>query len=231
MRIGTIGAGTMAETLAGGWARAGHEVRIGARSEERGAALADRLGGRVRSASPSEAAAFGDVTLLAVPGESAEDALRAAGAADGTLAGRTLVDCTNAFAPGAFTAPPGSFTLADDTVAERVARVAAGASVVKAFSMLAAEVWQAGARTFEGRPLVVPLCGDDPAALATVRRLVADLGLSAVDGGGLHRARYVEAMTVFVMGLWFAGHDARAILPPLEAAFARPDDDQRPART
>lgn len=231
MRIGTIGAGAMAEALAGGWARAGHEVCVGARSADRAAALAARLGGSARAASLGEAARFGEVTLLAVPGESAEDALLAAGAADGSMAGRTLVDCTNAFAPGAFAAPPGSFTLADDAVAERVDRVATGASVVKAFSMLAAEVWHAGGRSFEGRPLVVPLCGDDPGALATVRRLAADLGFAAVDAGGLHRARHIEAMTAFVMGLWFAGHDARAALPPLEAAFARPDEDELPART
>lgn len=229
MRIGTIGAGAMAEALAFGWTRVGHEVCIGARSVDRANALAARLGTRVRGASLREAAGFGEVTLLAVPGESVEDALLAAGAADGALTGRTLVDCTNAFAPGAFAAPPGSFTLANDAVAERVAGVAVGASVVKAFSMLAAEVWRAGGRSFEGRPLLVPLCGDDPGALATVRRLAADLGFGAVDAGGLNRARYVEATTALVMGLWFAGQDARAVLPPLEAAFAQPAGDQLPA--
>jgi hypothetical protein len=30
-------------------------------------------------------------------------------------------------------------------------------------------------------------------------------------------------MSAFVVGLWFAGADARAALPPLEAAFAVPD--------
>jgi predicted dinucleotide-binding enzyme len=226
MQIGILGAGAMAEALATGWARAGHEVLIGARSPDRAQALATRLGRDVRSGSLRAAATFGDVALLAVPGEAAADALQLAGAAERCLSGRVLIDCGNALALDSFAAPPpDSFVLSMDALAETVAEVALGARVVKAFSMLAAEVWQGGERSFEGQPLVVPLCGDDQDAVGVVSTLVADLGLQPVFGGGLHRARYVEAMTAFVMGLWFAGHDARAALPPLAAAFAIPDDD------
>ncbi|OHV30410.1 MULTISPECIES: NADPH-dependent F420 reductase [Pseudofrankia] len=223
MRIATIGAGAMAEALGAGWTEAGHEVLVTARSPQRAATLAARLGGRAAAGNLREAAAFGEVILLAVPGEAATDALTAAGAADGAFARRPLIDCTNAFAADAFTAAPNSFTLAMCTVAERVAKVAVDARVVKAFSMLAAEIWRGGERSYDARPLTVPLCGDDPDALATVGKLVRDLGCHPVDAGGLDRAQYVEAMTAFVMGLWFAGHDARATLPPLESAFAHPD--------
>src|SRR4051794_24076762 len=40
---------------------------------------------------------------------------------------------------------------------------------------------------FDGTPLAVALCGDDPGALERVRSLVADLGCDPVDGGGLER--------------------------------------------
>lgn len=223
MRIGIIGAGAMADALGSGWARAGHEVLIGARSVERARALAERIGGVARSGTIAEAVTFGDVTLLAVPGEHAVEVLGAAGAADGRLAGRPLIDCTNALALDASFGPPHSVILAQEAVAEGIAEAAPGAGVVKAFSMCAAEVWAGDARSFDGCPLGVPLCTDDVAALATVSVLVRDLGLAPVDGGGLRRARYVEAMTAFVMGLWFAGSDARAVLPPLEAAAGAPD--------
>ena len=223
MRIATIGTGAMASALAPGWAAAGHELLIGGRSSARAEALAAVLGPPARSAGLQDAVEFGEVILLAVPGENAVDAVLAAGAASGAFTGRVVIDCSNAFAPDAFTAPPGSFALGMDAVAERVAEAVPGAWVVKAFNMCASEVWQDGARSFEGRLLGVPLCGDDPDALGVVAGLVTDLGLNPVLSGGLDRSRYLEAMTVFVMGLWFAGADARALLPPLEAAAAVPD--------
>ncbi|WP_119726567.1 NADPH-dependent F420 reductase [Thermomonospora amylolytica] len=222
MRIGVIGAGAMAEALGSGWAKAGHEVMIGGRSADRAAELAARIG--AASGDLRQAAAFGEATLVAVRGDAVLDALRRAGAADGSLAGRPLIDCNVPFVPDAFSNAPDSFTLAVDALAEQIAHVAVGAHVVKAFNLCAAELWRSGPREFEGRAHAVPLCGDDPQALATVAALVEDLGLRPMNSGGLARARYLEAMAVFVIGQWFAGHDARAALPPLESAYAVPDD-------
>lgn len=195
MRIGIIGAGQLARALGNGWTAAGHEVRYGKRGEIR------------------ETVEFGDVTLLAVPVPALTEVL-----AQANFDGRTVIDCTNAFEPDS-----GSMVLAEDAVAERVAALAPGARVVKAFNLCAAEVWTADERVFEGRRLAVPLCGDDPDALGQVEELVRDLKAVPVRAGGLRRARYLEAMSVFVVGLWFAGADARAVLPPLEAAFAVAD--------
>ncbi|MER7134500.1 NAD(P)-binding domain-containing protein, partial [Streptosporangium saharense] len=39
MRIGIVGAGSMAEALGGGWVRAGHDVLVGGRDAGRTAAL------------------------------------------------------------------------------------------------------------------------------------------------------------------------------------------------
>ncbi|WP_301175890.1 hypothetical protein [Actinomadura geliboluensis] len=74
---------------------------------------------------------------------------------------------------------------------------------------------------FGGRPLGVPLCGDDAEALAAVRTLVADLGCVPMDGGSLERAGLLEAAAAFVVGLWVAGEDPSAMLPP--PAFAGGD--------
>ncbi|MDI2131399.1 NADPH-dependent F420 reductase [Yinghuangia seranimata] len=223
MRVGILGAGAMAEALGGGWVKAGHEVLIGARDAERAAELAAGVG--ARAGTLREAAGFGDVVLLAVPTSATADVLAAAGAADGVLDGRTVVDCTNAFVPDEAAAEGGpvSFVLSEDAVAERVARLVPGADVVKAFNLCAAEVWAGPRRDFEGRALAVPLCGDAPDAVSRVAGLARDLGLDPLPAGGLARAKYLEATSVFVVGLWFGGHDARAAFPPLEAAFAEVD--------
>src|SRR2546426_337456 len=99
MRIGIIGAGKMAEALGGRWARAGHEILIGARSQERAAKLAAAIGGTSRSGGIRDAAEFGAATLLAVPTSALAEVLDSAGAAARVFEGRTLIDCTNAFAP------------------------------------------------------------------------------------------------------------------------------------
>ncbi|AFU05734.1 NADPH-dependent F420 reductase [Nocardia brasiliensis] len=216
MRIGIIGAGAMARALGGGWVGAGHEVLVGARSAAAAQEAAAAIG--ARAGSVRAAAEFGEVVLLALPVDALDEVLRPLA---GLLAGRTLVDCTNAFAPDN-AAPAGAtgFVLSEAAVAERIAATAPDAHVVKAFNMCAAEVWAADARVFDERRLAVPLCGDDPRALAQVAGLAEDLALQPIPAGGLHRARYLEAVAVFTVGLWFAGHDARAAFPPLTAAFA-----------
>jgi predicted dinucleotide-binding enzyme len=60
--------------------------------------------------------------------------------------------------------------------------------------------------------VAVPLCGDDPDALAIVRRLVSDIGCEPLDGGGLDRAALLEATAAVVIGLAVAGKDLRDAL-------------------
>lgn len=52
---------------------------------------------------------------------------------------------------------------------------------------------------FEARRLAVPLCGDDPDALAQVEELVRDLKAEPVRAGGQHRARYLPLEAAFVV--------------------------------
>ncbi len=120
MEIGIIGNGTMAAALGAGWIAAGHTLLIGGRSRERTAALADRLGPAARAVTPREAAEGGEAVLLAVRWEDVEEALGAAGGADGTFAGTPLIDCTNAVehGVGALLTAPG------EAAAQRIAALA-----------------------------------------------------------------------------------------------------------
>ncbi|MET7622403.1 NAD(P)-binding domain-containing protein [Streptomyces sp. NPDC005408] len=219
MRISILGTGNMGDALGTQWARAGHELTVAGRDMDKAAALARRLGPAARAGTWAEAAAFGDVVLLAVRDHGIPAVLEAVGAADGALRGRVLIDCTNPVVPGAFTlVEPHS-----SSMAARIAQRAVGAHVIKAFNLCHADVWRMTPPLFHGRPLSVPLCGDDRDALSTVSSLVSDLGCVPVLGGGLERAGLLESTAAFMMGLWInAGADAQAVLPPLEFAMGEP---------
>jgi 8-hydroxy-5-deazaflavin:NADPH oxidoreductase len=212
MRIGIIGAGRMAAVLATRWVAAGHEVMIGARDPERGKALAARLGPDVPSGTPREAAVFGEAALLAIWPTDVIPALLQAGAAEGTLAGRTLIDCNNPVETASFTLTTGEVSLA-----EQLARLAPGSRVVKAFNQCHADVWAMEPPRFDGRPLVVPLAGDDPAGKELVARLVRDMGCEPRDIGPLHRARHLEAMAAVVIGLLYGGAPRRTVFNLVDA--------------
>jgi 8-hydroxy-5-deazaflavin:NADPH oxidoreductase len=210
MRIGILGAGGMAEALGAQWAGAGHEVLVGARDRAKATALADRIGPRARAGDLREAAAYGDVVLLAVPYAAVPEVLDTAGEA---LRGRPLVDCVNGIVHPGVTLATGD----GPSVAEEV-KARSGAQVVKAFNLCHVSVWRLTPPVFEGGPLAVPVCGDDPAALDLTRALVTAIGAEPLDAGGLHRAGLLEATAALVIGLWFSGADARAIFPPLASA-------------
>lgn len=219
MRIGVLGAGNMAEALAGKWARAGHEVRFGARTPAKAAALAGRIGHGASGGTLREAAGFGDVVLLAVWYDGAVDVLERVG----PLTGRVLIDCTNPMGP------PFERLKTDGgpSAARRIAD-ASGARVVKAFTLCHESVWRMTPPVFDGRPLGVPLCGDDEEALAAVRALVEDAGCVPMDGGSLERAGLLEAAAAFVVGLWAAGEDPLAMLPPSAFAGGAPRSTEAP---
>ncbi|MGX1567097.1 NADPH-dependent F420 reductase [Streptomyces sp. NPDC055506] len=208
MRIGVLGTGNMADALATHWVRAGHQVTIGGRDAHRAERLATRIGSRVKPASLRAAAEFGEVVLAALPFGAGADVARDLHAA---LEGKVLLDCSNPVGAGFRLLTEGG-----PSAAQRLAAVAPGAHVVKAFNLCHEDVWRMRPPVFDGRPLAVPVCGDDETALACVRELVRDVGCDPVAGGGLERAGLLEATAALFIALWVGeGADAQAIAPPL----------------
>ncbi|MET9354824.1 NAD(P)-binding domain-containing protein [Streptomyces sp. NPDC006617] len=212
MRIAVLGTGNMADALATHWVRAGHEVIVGGRDVHRAERLATRLGGGARPAGLRSAAESGaDVVLAALPFGAGAEVVRGLRAA---LEGKVLLDCSNPVGPG--------FRLLTDggpSAARRLAAAAPGARVVKAFNLCHEDVWRMRPPVFGGRPLAVPVCGDEESALARVRELVRDVGCEPVAAGGLDRAGLLEATAALFIGLWVGeGADAQAIAPPLAHA-------------
>ena len=67
MKIGIIGSGNVGSAIGAVWVEAGHEVMFSSRHIEHDRSLAERLGAGARAGTPREAAAFGDVLMVAVP--------------------------------------------------------------------------------------------------------------------------------------------------------------------
>ncbi|MFJ8472605.1 NADPH-dependent F420 reductase [Kitasatospora sp. NPDC094011] len=211
MRIGVLGTGNMAEALATHWVRAGHQVVIGGRDPHKAERLSARIGGGAKPAGLRAAADAGQVVLAALPFAAGVEVVRELRA---VLAGKVLLDCSNPVGPGFRLLTEGG-----PSAAQRLAAAAPGAHVVKAFNLCHEDVWRMRPPVFDGRPLAVPVCGDDGTALVRVHELVRDVGCEPVAGGGLDRAGLLEATAALFIALWVGeGADAQAIAPPLAYA-------------
>jgi len=193
MRIGILGAGNVGGALARVWKGKGHEVMFGvpdARSERTEKAVA-ALGGAVRAGTNAEAAAFGETIALTVPWPAARQAIESCG----NLAGKVQIDCTNPLA-----ADLKGLTVGPNTSAgEQVAGWARGARVVKAFNTIGAG--NLGRADFAGLAADGFYCGDDAAAKAIAKGLIADAGLNPVDVGPLRNARLLEPLAMLWIDL------------------------------
>ncbi len=184
MKISILGAGNVGGTLGRAWARQGYEVFFGvprpqdAKTQE----LVKSIGGKARAGSVAEAAAAGDVVVLATPWPATRDAIQAAG----NLAGKVIVDCSNPLKEDISGLALGYTT----SGAEQVAEWAKGAKVYKAFNQVGFNIM--ANPIFGDRRAVIFICGDDAAHKPTVMKLATDIGFEAIDAGGLVVARLLE---------------------------------------
>lgn len=178
MKIGTLGAGTVAQAIARHAVTHGHEVVL---SNSRGPAslsgLVGELGPLSHAGTPQEAAAA-EIVVLAVGWPQIPDVATALP----DFGGRIVIDATNQF-----TSPPPHAEIADLgelTGSEYVASLLPGAHVVKAFNTLYGQYIAADPRHPAGRQVLF-LAGDYADAKATVRDLTGDFGFAPVDLGSL----------------------------------------------
>ena len=182
LRIGIIGTGNIGGALARLWVEAGHEVMISSRNPERLQPLASELGERARVGTPREAAAFGEVILLAVPYGATPQVGRDYAS---ELAGKVVLDAGNP--------RPGR----DGPMAEEAVEMGAGLAsqqflpgvrLVRAFNAISAHNLRSQAHR-SGEKLAIPLAADDEAALEVAARLVTDAGFDPVIVGPLASAK------------------------------------------
>ncbi|MGN6151330.1 MAG: NADPH-dependent F420 reductase [Lysobacteraceae bacterium] len=192
MQIGIIGAGNVGGALARLALAAGRDVRVGVQGEPDAKASPPKVGVR-------EAAAFGELVLLALPYHVCATALPPLADA---LAGRIVVDVTNPVRADWSPLPLGE----GNAAALEIARLLPGARVVKAFNTVFADamtperlVRTGGART------TAFIAGDDADAVATVAVFAESLGFSPQPVGALARAALLEAVAHLNIAIALAG--------------------------
>lgn len=182
-KIGVVGSGRVGSALGGAWVKAGHEVMFSSRSIEQDRALAQRLGGGASAGTPREAAAFGEVLLVALPysavptvGKELADLLK----------GKVVIDTSNPI--------PGRDGEIAAWAREKGAGLASaellpGARLVRAFNAIGAG--RMGSAHEEPGRIGMPIASDDAQAVEIASLLVREIGYVPVLVGGLAMGKYL----------------------------------------
>jgi predicted dinucleotide-binding enzyme len=149
-------------------------------------------GAGVQAATFAQAAAHGELVVLAVLGNAAEEAIADAGPEN--FGGKVVIDAMNPLDfSGGF--PPKLSISGQDSLGERVQRALPDAKVVKAFNTIGSPYF-VDPRFSEGRPTML-IAGNDEGAKRLVRDVLADFGWpDAVDIGGIEGSRELEAICI-----------------------------------
>jgi hypothetical protein len=191
MKVGVLGSGGVAQVLAAGFVKHGHDVMMGTRTP---AKLADWLTSnpKVKVASVREAAEFSELAVLAVKGSAAPEVLRVAAAG---LAGKPVIDATN---PIADARPVNGvlkfFTSLDESAMERLQGEQPKLRLVKAFNSVGAAC-MVNPEFRAGRPTMF-ICGNDQAAKSTVAGILDQFGWEVADMGAAEAARAIEPLCI-----------------------------------
>ena len=198
-RIAVLGGtGKEGSGLALRWARAGFPVAIGSRDPERARQAVERLRAHVPDAElfglpNAEAAAWGEVVVLAVPYAGHAALLQSLRE---TLQGKLVVDVVVPLDPDnprRYLPPPDGSATAE---AQRI--LGPGTPVVGAFHNIS----HLHLHDLEDTPdCDVLVVGEDRAAKARVIQLAEAIGFTAYDAGPLHNAPIVEGLTALLIGL------------------------------
>ena len=208
LKIGIIGAGTMGGGIGKLWAAAGHEIFFSSRNPGELAELVATAGPNTRAGRPEEAAAFGDIILLAVPSGALP---QVGGDFSHLMQGKVVIEIGN---PRADRDGPQTQEWLDIGTGLASAHYFPGTRLVKAFNTLSAAMLAKG-KNQAGERIGVPVAGDDPTAVQVAANLVRDAGFDPVIVGPLARAREFDRGTpVWVTGMSAAQVREALKLPP-----------------
>lgn len=190
MRVGILGSGGVAQTLASGFNQHGHDTMLGSRSPGKLAGwIAENP--KIEAGTFADAAAFGELLVLAVKGTAAAEALRTAGAAN--LGRKLIIDATNPIAD----VPPANgvlqfFTNLEESLIERLQTEFPESRFVKAFN----SVGQASMinPAFKDGPPTMFICGNDDEAKRVVTSILDQFGWEAADMGTVEAGRAIEPL-------------------------------------
>ncbi len=189
-KVAILGSGQVGEALAKGFLANGHAVMRASRDPDKLAAWKQGASGEASIGTFADAAAWGELIVLAVKGSAAEAVLELAGLDH--LAGKTVIDTTN---PISDDKPDHGviryFTKANESLMERLQAKAPAAKLVKAFNSIG--------NMFMVNPPFKPratmfICGNDPGAKQETTKILEQFGWDVADMGGVEAARPIEAL-------------------------------------
>lgn len=176
MKVGILGTGEVGRTLAEGFKKHGHDVKLGHRDPK---------------ASYADAARFGEVVLLCTPWYGTENAIKLADPKN--LAGKVVIDVTNPLKFEEEKAPALALGFTDSG-GEQVQRWLPQSRVVKAFNIVGNTLMVNP--MLPGGPPDMFIAGNDAAAKQTVTRICEQFGWPVVDIGGMEGARLLEPLAM-----------------------------------
>jgi predicted dinucleotide-binding enzyme len=183
----------VAQTLGSGFLKHGYEVKLGTRSPAKLADWKKSAGDKAQIGSFAEAAAFGDILVLASKGSAAKSVLELAEAKN--LEGKVVLDATNPIAD----APPQNgvlqfFTALDRSLMEDLQAAFPKARFVKAFSCIGAP-FMVNPKFGDQRPTMF-ICGNDEEAKQKAGNILEQFGFETADMGKVEAARAIEPLCI-----------------------------------
>jgi predicted dinucleotide-binding enzyme len=192
MKVGILGSGVVAQSLAKGFIKYGHDVTLGTRDPSK---LEDFVSENpaAKIGSFADTARFGDLVVLAVKGSAAANAIREAGPEN--MTDKPVMDTTNPIAD----APPENgvlrfFTTLDDSLMELLQREFSDIHFVKAFNSVGSAL-MVDPQFKDGRPTMF-ICGNDDGAKKAVAGIADQFGWETADMGRAEAARAIEPLCI-----------------------------------
>jgi predicted dinucleotide-binding enzyme len=189
-KIGILGSGDVGKTLAKGFLKYDYQVAIGSEHVEKLAEFR-KENPKMETATFEQAAQSADIVVLCVKGTVAEKIVEKV---KRHLSGKTVIDSTNPIAD----APPQNgvlkyFTSLDESLMERLQRIAPDAQFVKAFNSIGSGLMVNPDFGDNTKPTMF-ICGNNDDAKNKVSEIVEKFGFEIEDMGKVESARAIEPL-------------------------------------
>lgn len=190
-KIGVLGSGVVAQTLAAGFLKFGYDVKVGTAHPEKLKDWQKTLSQQDLVVGFQEAARHGEILVLAVKGLAALSLLESIG--QDLLQGKIIVDTTNPIAD----LPPESgvlqfFTDINFSLMENLQNAFPQSSFVKSFNSVGSH-FMVEPKFAEGTPTMF-ICGNSDEAKAEVKDILSKFGWEYEDMGSAIAARAIEPL-------------------------------------
>jgi len=191
MKIGILGSGIVGQTLANGFIKYGHQVKIGTGNPSKLNDWIKSAGTSASVGSFKEAAGYAEVIVLAVKGTAALNVLEKATGEN--IKGKTVIDATNPIAE----LPPVNgvlqfFTNLNSSLMEELQNKYPQAKFVKAFSCVGNALMVNP--DFSGNKPTMFIAGNDDDAKSLVKGILDTFGWEIEDMGKAEAARAIEPL-------------------------------------